>query len=167
MAGYQQRHAAREAKRQRVRAERTQQARQEKEQARRQYVAMKRELQAAAQAAEEQQERVFGALTCGVLGGFSWVFVGFRGVRRGFSWFWHGVRHGFEFSSEDEAGQVSPEKADEYVMKQMSAEEKVRLKKLEQAVSAFQEKQTWLGRASNRLRMAIMGSIWVFRVLWT
>ena len=105
MKGYEQRHALRQAKRQRIKQERTEKAKAEKEATRRQYVAMKRQLQAAAQAATEQQ---------------------------------------------DEAGQVSAEKADEYVVQMMSAEEKVRLKKLEQAVSAFQEKQTCLGAVAKR-----------------
>eukprot|EP00913_Durusdinium_trenchii_P026316 g24694.t1 len=57
MSGYQQRHAAREAKREKVKAERKAQVKEAREEARRKYVALKRELKQAAQAADEEQVR--------------------------------------------------------------------------------------------------------------
>lgn len=94
MAGYQQRHAARQAKREKVQAERKEKKKEAQEEARRKYVTLKRQLQQAAAAAEEEQAAVEG------------------------------------------------ETGDEVVVKQMTKEEKARLQKLEQAVSAFTEKST-------------------------
>eukprot|EP00434_Breviolum_minutum_P028128 symbB.v1.2.024883.t1/scaffold2386.1/size80448/1 len=55
MAGYQQRHAAREAKREKVQAERREKKKEAREEAKRKYVEMKRELEQAAAAADQEQ----------------------------------------------------------------------------------------------------------------